>query len=175
MALDLKRRDQLRALAKVPHTALARSQSLWRCASRGNRALALCLCLAPVLFLAIAFSRGASGAQPGDGDPFRASARMQKLLAPKDSSPAVDLPTSAAWEARPAAPRPLQLHLRGRLQMAAGPLVVLLEVEGQRGLQRLTAGETLVLQDSGVERRLQLVEDRELWVVIDGGAPVPLR
>lgn len=175
MALDLRRRDQLRALRKVPQAALARSRSLWLRSSRGNRALALCLCLAPFLFLAIAFSRGASGAQPSDGDPFRASARMQKLLAPKESSPIAELPTSAALEAPPAAPRPLQLQLRGRLQMEAGPLVVLLEVEGQRGLQRLAAGETLVLRDGGVERRLQLVEDRELWVVIDGGAPVPLR
>lgn len=175
MALDLKRRDQLRALSKVPRGALARSRSLWRCASRGNRALALCLCLAPVLALAIAFSRGASGAQPGDGDPFRASARMQRLLAPKDSSPAVELPTTVALEPQPAAPAPLHLELRGRLQMETGPLVVLLEVEGQRGLQRLAAGETLVLRDGGVERRLQLVEDRGLWVAIDGGAPVALR
>ncbi|MBI1380348.1 MAG: hypothetical protein GC161_04595 [Planctomycetaceae bacterium] len=162
-------------MSKVPRAALARSRSLWQSSSRGNRALALALCLAPILLLAIAFSRGASGAQPGDGDPFRASARMQRLLAPKESSPAVDLPTAVALEPEPAAPAPLHLVLRGRLQMEAGPLVVLLEVEGQRGLQRLAVGETLVLNDNGAERRLQLVEDRGLWVVIDGGAPVPLR
>lgn len=61
--------------------------------------------------------------------------------------------------------------------MNNGPLVVLLEIEGVHGLQRLAVGESLAIRSGGVERSLRLVDNgtRDPWVSLDEGAPVPLR
>ena len=139
--------------------------------------MAVALCVAPALVLALAFSRGAIGAQPTDGDPFRASARMQKILAQPARTADLDVLQSAPAALPQTSPAPPLLHLRGRLQMNEGPLVVLLEIEGVPGLQRLVVGESLAIRSGGVERILRLVDNgtRDPWVSMDGGVPVPLR